>query len=71
MKLVFLTTIFISLVILSGCKSKTKTEGAENKIMTHEQIVQRGDYLVIRLKCHCQRLIKMFCKKDGCFSQPI
>jgi hypothetical protein len=31
---------------LSACKSKTKTESADSKVLTQEQLIQRGDYLV-------------------------
>jgi hypothetical protein len=42
----------LSLLLLSGCTGKTKPENTETKVLTQDQIVQRGEYLVTTMGCH-------------------
>jgi hypothetical protein len=44
--LFFVTVVCISSVLLNGCKENPKTESSVNKVLTPEQLVQRGEYLV-------------------------
>jgi hypothetical protein len=44
--------VCFSFILLSGCKTKTKTESAENKVLTQDQLIQRGDYLVSITGCN-------------------
>jgi hypothetical protein len=52
-KMLFFSAIFcLSLLIFSGCKGNTSTISSENKALTQEQLVQRGNYLVTTGGCH-------------------
>lgn len=42
--------ICFPLILLSGCKSKSNS--AENKVMTQDQLIQRGDILVSTMGCN-------------------
>jgi hypothetical protein len=59
--LIYATLVFVSLILLAGCKNKSKPETSsvkaetqENKVatLTGDQLVQRGNYLVVSTGCH-------------------
>jgi hypothetical protein len=39
-------------MLFVGCKGKTRTESPENKVLSQEQMVQRGDFLVAIMGCN-------------------
>jgi hypothetical protein len=50
--LVYVAMVSISLLMLPGCKGKTGTVSSDNKVLTQEQLVKRGEYLVTTGGCH-------------------
>jgi hypothetical protein len=44
--------VCLSFSLFSGCQRKPKTENSDNKALTQEQLVQRGDYLVFVCGCN-------------------
>jgi hypothetical protein len=59
--LIYATMVCVSLILLAGCKNKSKPESSsakpetqENKVatLTGDQLVQRGNYLVVSTGCH-------------------
>lgn len=50
--LVCFAAVCLSLCLVSGCKGKPKTESSNNDVLTQEQLVQRGDYLVFVNGCN-------------------
>jgi hypothetical protein len=49
--LMILVVAFFSLVLLPGCKSKTKVTVSENSTPSKEQVIERGRYLVASIGC--------------------
>jgi len=50
--LIYVAMVCLSFSLFSGCKGKPKTESSDNKVLTQEQLVQRGDYLVFVCGCN-------------------
>jgi Cytochrome c len=49
---IYATMVCVSLLFLSGCKGKSKTESTDLRVLTPEQVVQRGDFLVATMGCN-------------------
>jgi hypothetical protein len=50
--LIFVALAGTSFILLSGCKGKTGPVSSDNKVLTQEQLVQRGEYLVTMGGCN-------------------
>jgi hypothetical protein len=50
--LIFFVSVCLSLILFSRCGGKTKSDGADKKVLTEEQLIQRGNYLVTISGCH-------------------
>jgi len=50
--LIYVAVVCLSLILFSGCKGKPKIENPDNTVLTQEQMVQRGDYLVFFGGCN-------------------
>jgi len=50
--LIFATLTCLSLILFFGCKGTPTTAGTDTKVLTNEQLVQRGDYLVSMGGCN-------------------
>jgi len=50
--LIYVLLASLSLILFTSCKGKTATANADNKVLTEEQLVQRGDYLVTLGGCN-------------------
>jgi hypothetical protein len=50
--LIYAAMVFLPLILLEGCKGQTKSESSENKVLSQEQMVQKGDFLVSTMGCN-------------------
>lgn len=51
-KAIFVALILMSFALLTGCKTKAKPENSQATVMSQEQLVQRGDFLVATMGCN-------------------
>jgi mono/diheme cytochrome c family protein len=49
--LIIVIVVCLSGLIFSFCKGKARSENPEKKVMTQEQLIQRGEYLVTTVGC--------------------
>jgi hypothetical protein len=49
--LIIAVAVCLSGLILTSCRGKASSENTDNKVMTQEQLVQRGEYLVSTTGC--------------------
>lgn len=44
--------VCLSVILFDNCTGKSKSGSSENKVLTDEQLIQRGDYLVTTIGCN-------------------
>lgn len=54
MKIILIPAVMLclSVILFNNCTGKAKSGSSENKVLTDEQLIQRGDYLVTTIGCN-------------------
>ena len=54
MKIILIPVVMVclSVILFDNCTGKSKSVSSENKVLTDEQLIQRGDYLVTTIGCN-------------------
>ena len=54
MKIILIPVVMVcfSAILFYNCTGKSKSGSSENKVLTDEQLIQRGDYLVTTIGCN-------------------